>query len=174
MLNDSAQDIYRKSKARGLGFKRVDIQASGRTTIPRINYRNTKQILQTANLVAAKFLNPEEQDDDGVPVVRPVSCGREGDEPLIIRLPHASDEPGKIAEIVANAHKEGHAWGDMAVLCRKHTPMKLSDAIWLPPVFVTPETNKLMRLHVHAQFQHVVLPKETEGWTAVFGSARSC
>lgn len=58
-----------------------------------------------------------------MPVVRPVSCGREGDEPLIIRLPKASDEPAKIADILANAHEEGHAWGDMAVLCRKHAQM---------------------------------------------------
>lgn len=123
VLYDSAQDIYGKSKARGFSFKSVGIQASGRTTILRINYRNTKQILQTANLVAAKFLNPEEQDDDGVPVVRPVSCGREGEEPLIIRLPNPSDEPAKIADILANAHEEGHAWGDMAVLCRKHAQM---------------------------------------------------
>lgn len=123
VLFDSAQDIYGKSKARGFSFKSVGIQASGRTTILRINYRNTKQILQTANLVAAKFLNPEEQDDDGVPVVRPVSCGREGEEPQIIRLPHAGDEPAKIADILANAHEEGHAWGDMAVLCRRHAQL---------------------------------------------------
>jgi superfamily I DNA/RNA helicase len=102
----------------------VGIQASGRTTILRINYRNTKQILQTANLVAAKFLSPEEQDDDGVPVVRPVSCGREGQEPLIIRLPNASEEPARIAEVLASAHEEGHAWGDMAVLCRKQAQME--------------------------------------------------
>ena len=123
VLYDSAQDIYGKSKARGFSFKSVGIQASGRTTILRINYRNTRQILQTANLVAAKFLAPEEQDDDGVPVVRPVSCGREGDEPLIVRLPNLGDEPTKIAEILAASHEEGHAWGDMAVLCRKHAQM---------------------------------------------------
>ena len=29
------------------------------------------------------------------------------------------DEPAKIAELLASAHQEGHAWGDMAVLCRK-------------------------------------------------------
>lgn len=55
VLYDSAQDIYGKSKARGFSFKSVGIQASGRTTILRINYRNTKQILQTANVIAATF-----------------------------------------------------------------------------------------------------------------------
>lgn len=123
VLYDSAQDIYGKSKARGFSFKSVGIQASGRTTILRVNYRNTRQILETANLVAAKFLSPEEQDDDGVPVIRPVSCGREGEEPLVIRLPKSSDEPGRVAELLANAHEEGHAWGDMAVLCRRQAEM---------------------------------------------------
>jgi hypothetical protein len=121
VLYDSAQDIYGKSKARGFSFKSVGIQASGRTTILRINYRNTRQILQTANTVANKFLSPEEQDDDGVPVVRPVSCGREGENPLVIRLPKASDEAAKIVEAMARAHEEGYAWGEMAVLCRKQS-----------------------------------------------------
>jgi hypothetical protein len=119
VLYDSAQDIYGKSKARGFSFKSVGIHASGRTTILRINYRNTRQILQTANVVAAKFLSPQEQDEDGVPVVQPVSCGRDGTEPLIIRLPNPGEEPARIADLLANAHQEGHAWGDMAVLCRK-------------------------------------------------------
>ncbi|WBY04076.1 3'-5' exonuclease [Ramlibacter tataouinensis] len=123
VLYDSAQDIYGKSKARGFSFKSVGIQASGRTTILRINYRNTRQILQTANLVAAKFLTPEEQDDDGVPMVQPMSCGRDGPEPLIIRLPNPSEEPAKIAELLASAHQEGHAWGDMAVLCRRQAQL---------------------------------------------------
>lgn len=124
VLYDSAQDIYGKSRARGFSFKSVGIQASGRTTILRINYRNTRQILRTANLVAAKFLTPEEQDEDGVPMVQPVSCGRDGPEPLIVKLPNPSDEPAKIAELLASAHQEGHAWGDMAVLCRKQAQME--------------------------------------------------
>ena len=119
VLYDSAQDIYGKSKARSFSFRSVGIQASGRTTILRINYRNTRQILQTANVVAAKFLSPQEQDEDGVPVVQPVSCGRDGTAPLIIRLPNLGEEPARIADLLASAHQEGHAWGDMAVLCRK-------------------------------------------------------
>lgn len=123
VLYDSAQNIYGKSKARGFSFKSVGIQASGRTTILKINYRNTKQILQVANRVAAEFLQPDAQDDDGVPLVQPVSCGREGQEPLIVRLPTHSHEPAKIAELLASAHQEGHAWGDMAILCRNHESM---------------------------------------------------
>ncbi|WP_354446435.1 DEAD/DEAH box helicase [Ottowia thiooxydans] len=123
ILYDSAQNIYGKSNARGFSFKSVGIQAAGRTTILKINYRNTKQILQTANRVAAEFLKPGAQDDDGIPLVQPISCGREGQEPLIVNLPFPKDEPAKIAELLATAHEEGYAWGDMAVLCRDHESM---------------------------------------------------
>lgn len=131
VLYDSAQNIYGKSKARGFSFKRVGIQAAGRTTILKINYRNTRQILQTANRVAADFLQPDAQDDDGVPLVQPISCGRDGQPPLIVRLPSTRDEPGKIAELLAAAHEEGHAWGDMAILCRDHEAMdQCARALW--------------------------------------------
>ena len=125
ILYDSAQNIYGQSRPRTFSFRSVGIQATGRTTILRINYRNTKQILHVANRVAAEFLLPDAQDDDGVPLVQPVSCGREGDEPLIVRLPRSSDEPARIAELLATAHQEGSAWGDMAVLCRDHEAMDL-------------------------------------------------
>jgi hypothetical protein len=123
ILYDSAQNIYGKSRPRAFSFRSVGIQATGRTSILKINYRNTKQILQVANRVAAEFLQPDVQDDDGVPLVQPVSCGREGREPLIVRLPRSSEEPAKIAELLATAHEEGNAWGDMAVLCRDHEAM---------------------------------------------------
>lgn len=123
VLYDSAQNIYGKSKAMGFSFKSVGIQASGRTTILRINYRNTKQILQVANRIAADFLQPDAQDDDGVPLVQPISCGREGATPIIVKLPTSKEEFAKIAELLATAHEEGHAWNDMAILCRDHASM---------------------------------------------------
>jgi superfamily I DNA/RNA helicase len=123
VLYDSAQNIYGKSRSRKFSFKSVGIQAAGRTTILRINYRNTRQILQTANLVAAEFLQPDAQDEDGTPLVQPVSCGREGPAPLIVRLPSLREEAIKIADLLSAAHQEGHAWGDMAILCRRHSVM---------------------------------------------------
>jgi UvrD-like helicase C-terminal domain/Nuclease-related domain/AAA domain len=122
VLYDDAQSIYERSRTREgskqFSFKSVGIQAQGRTTILKINYRNTRQILQTASLVAADLLTPQDKDEDGVPLLRPVGCGRSGEAPLIIRLPSLRDEANKIAELLSAAHREGHAWGDMAILCR--------------------------------------------------------
>lgn len=55
--------------------------------------------------------------DDGIPLLKPVSCGREGREPPILKLPTLQAEAEAIADHLAQAHQEGFAWGDMAVLC---------------------------------------------------------
>lgn len=129
LLYDDAQSIYQRRRAQQFSFKSVGIQAQGRTTILRINYRNTRQILQTASMVAADLLKSEESGDDGVPLVLPVSCGREGQEPVVIRLPSLRDEANKIAELLGAAHQEGYAWGDMAILCRHHSEMDRCSAV---------------------------------------------
>jgi superfamily I DNA/RNA helicase len=118
VLYDDAQSIYERRHTRRFSFKSLGIQAQGRTTILKINYRNTRQILQTASVIASELLSPEETDDDGVPLLQPVSCGRDGDAPIIIRLPSLREEAVKIADLLSAAHQEGHAWGDMAVICR--------------------------------------------------------
>jgi ATP-dependent exoDNAse (exonuclease V) beta subunit len=42
---------------------------------------------------------------------------------MIIRLPNLRAEATKIADLLNAAHQEGHAWADMAVLCRHHHEM---------------------------------------------------
>ncbi len=127
VLYDDAQSIYeRRTSTDGskqFSFKSVGIQAQGRTTILKINYRNTRQILQTASLIAADLLTAEDHDDDGIPLLHPVSCGRDGEAPLIVRLPGLRAEAARVAELLGAAHQEGHAWGDMAVICRRHSEM---------------------------------------------------
>ncbi len=125
VLYDDAQSIYERAQKKNFSFKSVGIQAQGRTTILKINYRNTRQILQTASLVAADLLTAEDKDDDGVPLLKPVSCGRDGEAPMIVRLPTLREEAAKVAELLSTAHREGHAWGDMAVLCRHWSEMDL-------------------------------------------------
>ncbi|WP_291018859.1 3'-5' exonuclease [Hydrogenophaga sp.] len=125
VLYDDAQSIYERTKNRQFSFRSVGIQAQGRTTILKINYRNTRQILETASLIAADLLTAEDKDDDGVPLLKPVSCGRDGDAPLVIRLPTLREEAQQVAELLASAHNEGHAWGDMAILCRHWSEMDI-------------------------------------------------
>jgi hypothetical protein len=129
LLYDDAQSIYQRRRAQQFSFKSLGIQAQGRTTILKINYRNTRQILQTASMVAADLLRSEDSADDGVPLVQPVSCGRDGHAPIVIRLPSLRDEAVKIAELLSAAHREGYAWGDMAIICRHYTEMERCAAV---------------------------------------------
>ena len=130
VLYDDAQSIYERARSKQFSFKSVGIQAQGRTTILKIKYRNTKQILQTASLVAADLLTADDKDDDGIPLLKPISCGRDGEAPLIIRLPTLRDEAFAIADHLGQAHQEGHAWGDMAILCADWKTMDLcADAL---------------------------------------------
>ncbi len=124
VLYDDAQSIYERQRAKQFSFKSVGIQAQGRTTVLKVNYRNTRQILQTASMIAADLLKPEDKDDDGIPVLMPISCGRDGHEPVVIRLPTLRDEAARIAELLAAAHQEGLAWGEMAIICRHKSVME--------------------------------------------------
>ena len=124
VLYDDAQSIYERSRSKQFSFKSVGIQAQGRTTILKINYRNTRQILQTANLIAAELLTAEDHDEDGIPLLKPVSCGRDGEAPIIIRLPSLREEVAQMVDQLSAAHQEGHAWGDMAMICRNWSEME--------------------------------------------------
>ena len=125
VLFDDAQSIYERTRTKQFSFKSVGIKAQGRTTILKINYRNTRQILQTASLLTADLLTADDKDEDGIPMLKPVSCGRDGQAPIIIKLPTLRDEAFAIADHLASAHKEGFAWGDMAVLCADWATMDL-------------------------------------------------
>lgn len=124
LLYDDAQSIYDRGQKRGFSLKSVGIQAQGRTSILKINYRNTRQILQLAHRAAGEMLHPEDsQDDDHIPLLRPLSSGREGPDPVIIDLPSLTERTSQLAQLLAEQHSQGHAWGDMAVLCRSYDDM---------------------------------------------------
>lgn len=131
LLYDDAQSIYHRGQRLHFSLKSVGVQATGgRSTVLKINYRNTRQVLRVASRVAAELLRPDERGEDDVPLLQPIGCGRDGDEPLIIRLPSLRDEAGKVAELLAAAHEQGLAWGEMAVLCRHWRLMDLcADAL---------------------------------------------
>jgi len=124
LLYDDAQSIYERQRTRQFSFKSLGIQAQGRTTILKINYRNTRQILKVASSIAPELLKAEDNDEDGIPLVQPVSCGRDGHAPIVIRLPSLRDEAKEIAERLHAAHQEGRAWNDMAIICRRYAVMQ--------------------------------------------------
>jgi hypothetical protein len=123
VLYDDAQSIYDTGEKRNFSFKSVGVQAQGRTTVLKINYRNTQEVLEFAARFAKELLSPSEASEDGVPRLSPVSAGRHGPKPLLIKLPTLKDEAKYIVEQFKAAHRDGTAWKDMAVLYRHWEPV---------------------------------------------------
>jgi hypothetical protein len=123
VLYDDAQSIYDTGEKRNFSFKSVGVQAQGRTTVLKINYRNTQEILEFAARFAKELLTPTEAEEDGVPRLLPISGGQRGPKPLLIKLPTLRDEAKYIIEQFKAAHREGTAWKDMAILYRHWDPV---------------------------------------------------
>ena len=60
LLYDDAQSIYRKTKGLGFALSSVGVKAAGRTTILRLNYRNSREILKFAYDFAKGSLGPRQ------------------------------------------------------------------------------------------------------------------
>jgi len=118
LLYDDAQSIYGQER-KPFTFSSVGVKARGRTTILRLNYRNTEEILKLATGFARELLDPREAEEDGIPRVAPHSAGRHGPKPMLIEMPNLSREAGVIGEQFQALHeREGHDWSSMAVICR--------------------------------------------------------
>lgn len=116
VMYDDAQSIYGRNLRGKFSFKQLGIQAQGRTTILKINYRNTQEVLRLASGIAKDLLLPATADEDGVPLVQPISAGRHGPEPIVIKLPSLREEAEYITNHLKMAHKSGTPWNDMAVI----------------------------------------------------------
>lgn len=120
VLYDDAQSIYQKSR-RSFSFARLGIQARGRTSVMRLNYRNTAEILALALRCAQGLLDERagaDDDDDAVPCVPPASAGRRGPMPRLIEVASDAEEAAAAASQVEAALADGLAPGDVAVLAR--------------------------------------------------------
>ncbi|MDP1733176.1 MAG: 3'-5' exonuclease [Sulfuritalea sp.] len=123
VLYDDAQSIYGDAKRKKFSFKSAGIQAVGRTTILKLNYRNTDEILRFARDVAQGILKPLDSDEDGVPLINPQSAGRIGPPPMVVKLPTLRAEAEFIVERLKEAHRNGTPWRDMAVIYRHYEPV---------------------------------------------------
>lgn len=120
LLYDDAQSIYGKRRRGRFSFKSIGIQAQGRTTILRLNYRNTAEVLKVAYEFAKDVLTPQDADEDGIPLILPESAERRGPKPELIRLPSFSKEADYIVGRFRELNSEGTPWRDMAVAYRTH------------------------------------------------------
>jgi hypothetical protein len=118
VLYDDAQSINRRKARLGFSFAEVGIQARGRTTILRMNYRNTAQIMAVACEFARDLLSAKEAEEDAIPLVAPQSAGRSGSLPELRSFAGAEAELAYVVERARALHAAGTAWKDMAILFR--------------------------------------------------------
>jgi superfamily I DNA and RNA helicase len=118
LLYDDAQSIYGKPGRPKFSFASVGIQARGRTSILRINYRNTAEVLALAYDFAKETIDPHEADDDGIPVVAPESAGRHGMVPIISHRANLQEEINHIVRHFEQYHDAGTLWKEMAIIYR--------------------------------------------------------
>ena len=116
ILYDSALDIYQQARKRRFSFASVGIQAKGRTTILKLNYRNTAEVLGVAHSFSRELLIAQESSEDGVPLITPQTAGRHGPTPEFARLANFRAEVLHIAERLRTSHAEGLPFHDMAIL----------------------------------------------------------
>jgi UvrD-like helicase C-terminal domain/Nuclease-related domain/AAA domain len=129
VLYDDAQSIYQgaKSKARRkFNFASVGIEARGRSSILRLNYRNTAEVLALAVQCAQSLLQGDGSTpgEDELPLVQPASAGRRGALPVLIEARHAAEEAELVAERVMAALAAGCTPDDIALLCRTKALMR--------------------------------------------------
>lgn len=120
LLYDDAQSIYKKKSSLNFTLSSVGIQARGRTSILKLNYRNTREILHFAFDFAKEFLQEKDADEDSVPLVKPEIGGKSGQKPVFRLLPSRAQELGFIRACLQKWHSEGVAWSEMAVIYCHH------------------------------------------------------
>jgi len=116
LLYDDAQTIYRKQAGLGFSLSSVGVEARGRTTILRLNYRNTREILAFAYEFVSHYLDPQRETEDGMLFVEPEAAGKTGQAPAVRRFNNLEEEIRFARACVAAWHRQGVAWRDMAII----------------------------------------------------------
>ncbi len=119
VLYDDAQNLYGKRAKRQFSFKALGIKAQGRTTILKLNYRNTAQVLMLAYEFVKEIMQPTDgKDEDLPPMVEPNSAGREGPVPVLAKCANYKTEIDYIINRAQQLQARGTPWHEMAIIYR--------------------------------------------------------
>ena len=116
LLYDDAQSIYKKRSELDFSLSSVGIKARGRTTILKLNYRNTREILEFAYKFSKEFISASDSDEDHIPVIAPESAGGSGPAPVFRLFDQQSEEMDYVIRCVGKWLRAGHAPNEIAIL----------------------------------------------------------
>ncbi len=155
LLYDDAQSIYQKAGRLKFSLSSVGIKAPGRTTILRLNYRNSREILHFAYQFARAFLPPQSADEDHIPLIKPESGGVSGPKPAFRRRPSVDSEIEYAVSCLRKWHEAGEPFGEMAVICATSLHGRLMQKRLqqerLPHLWMSSRENKAAYNPGHAQ-----------------------
>lgn len=114
LLYDDAQSIYKRKSSLAFSLASVGIQAQGRTTILKLNYRNTREILNFAYCFAKEYFQEAGSTDSQL--IAPEAAGKHGNAPVVKNFASLLDEVSFITRCVNVWHAKGKAWRDIAIL----------------------------------------------------------
>lgn len=174
LLYDDAQSIYEDGRRQKFSFASVGIQAQGRTTILRLNYRNSLEVLATAKAFAQEIIAEHVSDEDHIPLIAPESAGRRGPLPELVSCKNIWEEARHIAARVQAAIGDGARVDDFAVLCpslkitelvgeelaKKQIPYVVATSDNKRKIFAGRPTVKVMTIHSSKglEFDTVFIP----------------
>lgn len=115
LMYDDAQSLYRRERSLNFSLASVGIQAQGRTSVLRVNYRNPCRILNFAYAFSRDYF--ESHHNQELPLVLPEACGEEGDIPDIELCQSEAEEARRVVAWLKAQHVVAGRWGDIAVLC---------------------------------------------------------
>ena len=115
LVGDGQQAIY----PGGFTLAEAGISVTGRAVVLRVNYRNTRQILDSANaLIASSDFSDLEADPERGH--RDVDIVRDGPQPQTQIAPDRRRLALQLALVLRRDAREGVCWGEMAVLTPTH------------------------------------------------------
>lgn len=112
---DAAQNIYRRSGR----WNPPGTTARGRTEVLRLNYRNTKEILEAAYQMLSRggeVTASEAVLDDPSVVVSPEATARRGPRPLVVQCRDADGEAMAVCDKLEKWAADDVPWEDMLVI----------------------------------------------------------
>ena len=119
VVYDDMQAIYR-GRERPV-WRQLGIEAQGRTTVLKVNYRNTAQIVGFARRFASDVIGaPGTIADDEHAILMPEDAGRQGLVPEVRQCVSVDAEAHCIAEWFLGRKKAGYEWPQMACLYPEH------------------------------------------------------
>ena len=129
VLYDDAQ-ARRVQHRRRFNFASLGIHAQGRSSILKLNYRNTAEILALAVHFAPAPDGEGAEEEGAVLSVLPASAGRHGPAPELLLAESGREEAEQVADRVKAAIVKGRALDDVAILFRTRMSMvRMAEAL---------------------------------------------